>query len=281
MQRPASSKQTANSLRLVPLFRQLDEAALSELSGLIKTEEFSAGTYLFRAGDAANAMFLIRSGRVQIKLSDTEGCELILADLRPGEFFGELALLDGKPRSAHAVLVETSTLTVLSRATFLAFIDRRPGISLELLSAMAHRLRRTDELLRHRVAKNANEEQAARATIADQAADAIARFGGSWKFITAAMFFLGAWVFGNSWLLYNKVFDPYPYILLNLVLNMITVLQAPVIMMSQNRQAAKDRIRADLDYRVNLNNELVLSEILRRLDRLETQAAITKAETDP
>lgn len=281
MQRPASSKQTANSLRLVPLFRQLDEAALSELSGLIKTEEFSAGTYLFRAGDAANAMFLIRSGRVQIKLSDTEGCEVILADLRPGEFFGELALLDGKPRSANAVLVETSTLTVLSRATFLAFIDRRPGISLELLSAMAHRLRRTDELLRHRVAKNANEEQAARATIADQAADAIARFGGSWKFITAAMVFLGAWVFGNSWLLYHKVFDPYPYILLNLVLNMITVLQAPVIMMSQNRQAAKDRIRADLDYRVNLNNELVLSEILRRLDRLETQAAITKAETDP
>lgn len=280
MQRPVSSAQTAKSLRQVPLFRQLDDAALADLAGLIKTEEYSAGTYLFRAGDAANAMFLIRSGRVHIMLSDTEGREVMLADLRSGEFFGELALLDGKPRSANAVLVEPSTLAVLSRATLLSFIDRRPGISLELLSAMAHRLRRTDELLRHRVAKNANEEQAARATIADQAADAIATFGGSWKFITAAMLFLGVWVFGNSWLLYEKVFDPYPYILLNLVLNMITLLQAPVIMMSQNRQASKDRIRADLDYRVNLNNELVLSEILRRLDRLERKDVTTESESD-
>ena len=134
---------------------------------------------------------------------------------------------------------------------------------------MAHRLRRTDELLRHRVARNANEEEAARATFADRAADLIANFGGSWKFMIAAICFLAAWVIGNSWLLLEKVFDPFPYIFLNLVLNMVTALQAPIIMMSQNRQAEKDRIRGDLDYRVNLNNELMLSEITRRLDALE------------
>ena len=211
----------------------------------------------------------LKSGRVQIKLSDTEGDEVVLADLRSGEFFGELVLLDGKPRSADAVIVEDATLAILSRSTFLSLIDRRPGIALPLLSAMTHRLRRTDELLRHRVARNANEEEAARATFADRAADLIASFGGSWKFMIAAICFLAAWVIGNSWLLLGKVFDPFPYIFLNLILNMVTALQAPIIMMSQNRQAEKDHIRADLDYRVNLNNELMLSEIKRRLDALE------------
>jgi len=264
---------TAKSFRQVPLFRELDDTVLAELPTLVVIERFAAGTRLFRAGDAGDAMFLVQSGRVQIKLSDTEGDEVVLADLRSGEFFGELVLLDGKPRSADAVIVEDATLAILSRSTFLSLIGRRPGIVLPLLSAMAHRLRRTDELLRHRVARNANEEEAARATVADRAADLIAGFGGSWKFIIAAICFLAAWVIGNSWLLLEKVFDPFPYIFLNLILNMVTALQAPIIMMSQNRQAEKDRIRGDLDYRVNLNNELMLSEITRRIDALEHRSA--------
>ena len=264
---------TAKSLRQVPLFRELDDTLLSELCTLLVIERFPAGARLFRAGDAGESMFLVQSGRVQIKLSDTEGDEVVLADLRSGEFFGELVLLDGKPRSADAVIIEDATLARLSRSTVLSLIDRRPGIVLPLLSAMTHRLRRTDELLRHRVARNANEEEAARATFADRAADLIASFGGSWKFMIAAICFLAAWVIGNSWLLLGNVFDPFPYIFLNLVLNMVTALQAPIIMMSQNRQAEKERIRGDLDYHVNLNNELMLSEIARRLDALEQHSA--------
>lgn len=260
---------TAKSFRQVPLFRELDDSLLSELCTLLAIERFPAGTRLFRAGDAGDSMFLVQSGRVQIKLSDTQGDEVVLADLRSGEFFGELVLLDGRPRSADAVIMEDATLALLSRSTFLSLIGRRPGIVLPLLSAMGHRLRRTDELLRHRVTRNANEEEAARATFADRAADLIASFGGSWKFIIAAICFLAVWVIVNSWLLLGKVFDPFPYIFLNLVLNMVTALQAPIIMMSQNRQAEKDHIRGDLDYRVNLNNELMLSEIARRLDALE------------
>lgn len=263
---------TAQSFRKVPLFRELDENALSELCTRVAVERFFAGTRLFRAGDAGDSMFLVESGRVQIRLADTEGDEVVLADLRSGEFFGELSLLDGKPRSADAVILEDATLAILSRSTFLSLMDGRPGIGPPLLKSMAHRLRRTDELLRHRVSRNANEEEAARATIADRAADMIASFGGSWKFIIAAIFFLVVWVIANSWLLVAKVFDPFPYIFLNLVLNMVTALQAPIIMMSQNRQAEKERIRADLDYRVNLNNELMLSEIARRLDDLEQHA---------
>jgi uncharacterized membrane protein len=132
---------------------------------------------------------------------------------------------------------------------------------LTMLIAMAGRLRRTDNLLRHRISRNANIEHSSRTTAADRAADVIATFGGSWKFIgfSIAMFLL--WMGVNAWLLRGRAFDPYPFIFLNLVLAMITGLQAPIIMMSQNRQSQKDRLRADLDYEVNLKNELLLTEI--------------------
>jgi uncharacterized membrane protein len=113
-----------------------------------------------------------------------------------------------------------------------------------------------------------NEEEAARMTFADRAADLLAEFGGSWKFIIAAIFVLNCWVILNSWMLINRGFDPYPYILLSLVLNMITAIQAPIIMMSQNRQSQKDRLRADLDYQLNLKNEILLGEIVQRLEEL-------------
>ena len=141
--------------------------------------------------------------------------------------------------------------------------------SSEILTALTHRLRRTDDLLRHRVSRNANEEEEARLTAADRAADLIAEFGGSWKFIAAAISFSLLWIALNTWFLFHP-FDQYPYVLLNLVLGMMAGLQAPIIMMSQNRQGQKDRLRADLDYRVNLKNELLLSEVLRRLELLES-----------
>jgi len=130
-------------------------------------------------------------------------------------------------------------------------------------------LRHTDELLRHTATRNVNVEEAARLTLADRAADIIAEFGGSWKFIIFEIGLFLLWVLLNTWLLYDKVFDPYPYVFLNLVLGIICGLQAPIIMMSQNRQSHKDRLRADLDYQVNLKNELALQEILDRLKTLE------------
>ena len=135
----------------------------------------------------------------------------------------------------------------------------------------AHRLRHTDELLRHSATRNVNEEEAAQLTMADRAADKIAEFGGSWKFIIFEIGLFLLWVLLNTWLLFDKVFDPYPYVFLNLILGIICGLQAPIIMMSQNRQGQKDRLRADLDYRVNLKNELLLSEVLRRLEALESR----------
>jgi len=141
-----------------------------------------------------------------------------------------------------------------------------------MLTALSNRLRHTDELLRHSTTRNVNEEEAAHLTMADRAADKIAEFGGSWKFIIFEIGLFLLWVLLNTWLLFDKVFDPYPYVFLNLILGIICGLQAPIIMMSQNRQSHKDRLRSDLDYQVNLKNELALQEILQRLKVLERES---------
>jgi CRP/FNR family cyclic AMP-dependent transcriptional regulator len=257
------------TLRTVPLFESLDDDAADTICSLLTMEECDGGAVLFRAGDAGDSMYLIEDGQVQISMRSSDGEELILAVLGPGDFFGEMALIDGNPRSANASVVERSRLAVLSRQHFLSFLSSSPNVAVEMLTALTRRLRRTDELLRHLATRNVNEEEASQLTFADRAADIIAEFGGSWKFIITSLALFGLWVAVNSYLLTRIAFDPYPFILLNLALNMVTALQAPIIMMSQNRQSHKDRLRADLDYRVNLKNELALNEILRRLHILE------------
>ena len=262
---------TLEALRSVPVFASLDDEEAASLRDLLDVRHAPAGSVLFRAGDAGDALFLLEAGRVRMHLRDTDGDELTLAELARGDFFGEMALLDGKPRSANATVIEDARFAVLARNDFIEFVRANPDVTMKMLSAITERLRRTDELLRRRVSRNANEEEAARLTLADRMADLIAEFGGSWKFIGAAIGFFALWVILNTLLLRNAGFDPFPYVLLNLILGMITGLQAPIIMMSQNRQSGKDRLRADLDYQVNLKNEIALAEVLRRLDVIESE----------
>ena len=260
-------------LRGVPLFAALDDAAVEELCAYLHPVELKAGSSLFRVGDSGDAMYFIESGRVRITVTDADGREVILASLGHGDFFGEMAMLGGHGRSADATVTEDSRLAVLARENFLTFVSSDSRIVLEMLSAITNRLRRTDELLRHRVSRNANEEDARTMTLADRAADNIARFGGSWKFIIFSLVLTALWMAANTiFLTSEKRFDVFPFVLLNLVLGMMAALQAPIIMMSQNREAQKDRLRADLDYQVNLKNEMLLGEILRLLERREKDA---------
>src|SRR6266566_528304 len=270
MSTPTPKEMTLDAIRSVPLFASLDDEATRELRSLLRTREVATGTALFRAGDDGDAMYLIESGRVRIAVTDDDEKEIVLAELARGDFFGEMAIIDGKQRSADAVIAEDARLAILSRDNFLRFIRNNPLVALEMLSATFGRLRRTDKLLQQRVSRNVNEEQAQRMTIADRAADTLAEFGGSWKFIGAAVFIIIAWIVFNSYILIRG-FDPAPYQMLNLVMGIIAGLQAPIIMMSQNRQGSKDRLRADLDFQVNLKNELSLTEVLRRLDVLESE----------
>lgn len=265
-----ASEMTLEALRSVPLFASLDDQTATALRRLLTFKDVPSGAQLFHKGDTGDAMYLVESGRVRISITDNDGHELTLAENAQGDFFGEMALIDGRQRSADAQVVEDARLAILARQDFLSFVRSSPDMALEMLAALTDRLRRTDELLRGRVSRNANDEERARATMADRAADLIAEFGGSWKFIIASMALILFWIIFNSYILVRG-FDPAPYQMLNLTLAVVAGMQAPIIMMSQNRQGEKDRLRADLDYQVNLKNELSLTEVLRRLDVLESE----------
>jgi CRP/FNR family cyclic AMP-dependent transcriptional regulator len=259
----------AATLRSVPLFASLDSKATTKLGEYLTIHDYPKSATICRIGDPGDAMYLIDVGKVRISITDADGHLVTLAELGAGDFFGEMSIIDGQGRSANATATENARLAKLTRDDFLSFMKSDQRVTLELLTALTARLRRTDDLLRHRVARNINEIEAARMTLSDRAADKIAEFGGSWKFIFTAIAFLCFWIILNSLVLVQKGFDPFPYVLLNLALNMIFALQAPIIMMSQNRQAEKDRLRANLDYQVNLKNELLLSDIIRRLDEID------------
>ena len=256
------------ALRRVPLFASLDSQAAQQLCRRLSTHDYVRSAVVFRSGDRGDAMYLIDVGKVRITVADADGHMVTLAELSRGDFFGEMAMLDGHGRSADAVVIEDARLAKLTRDDFLSFMESDPRIALEMLTSVTGRLRRTDDLLRHRVSRNLNEEESARMTLANRAADKIAEFGGSWKFIGFSITFFVLWMLLNAWLPYNNRFDPAPYQLLNLLFGVIAGLQAPIIMMSQNRLAQKDRLRANLDYQLNLKNEILLSDIIYRLDGL-------------
>jgi uncharacterized membrane protein len=262
---------TLEALRSVPLFAGLDDDAARNLRDLLRTRDVPGESPLFKLGDSGDAMYLIESGRVRISVHDSFGHIVTLAELSGGDFFGEMAILDGKARSADATVIEDARLAILARRDFLAFVRRNPDVALKMLSAITNRLRDTDEMLRQRVSRNANVEEEARLTTGDRLANQIAEFGGSWKFLAVLMVLLLVWMIINTYVIPRLEIDPYPYQLLGLVLGIIAGVQAPIIMMSQNRQGEKDRLRADLDFQINLKNEISLAEILRRLDVLESE----------
>lgn len=208
MSQPAS-QMTIEALRSVPLFASLDDEAAHDLRNLLSDRVVPQNTRLFKMGDKGDAMYLIESGRVRISIHDDDKQEVTLAELAQGDFFGEMAIIDGRQRSADARVIEDARLAILSREAFLSFVRSNPDVALEMLSALTDRLRRTDELLRSRVSRNANEEEEARATVADRAADMIAEFGGSWKFIGVSMGLIVLWIILNSYILVGG-FDPKP-----------------------------------------------------------------------
>jgi uncharacterized membrane protein len=271
MSNDAPQFMTLEALRSVPLFAALDDQAARALRDLVAARRVPACTRLFHKGDAGDAMYLIEGGRVRIHVQDADGDDMTLAELGDGDFFGEMAILDGKPRSAHATVIEDADLGTISRDDFLGFVRMNPNVALKMMSAITDRLRRTDELLRTRVSRNLNEVEQESMTLADRLADFLSGFGGSWKFLTATVLFVAFWVLYNSWWRQDQGLDPFPYSFLDVINGVIGALLAPIILISQNMQENKDRLRADLDYQVNLKNELAIAEVMRRLDVLESE----------
>jgi len=255
----------AELLREIPLFQTMDDNERAEVAALTDEAHFAEGQRLFHEHDIGGICYVLRRGRVELSVIDETGDKLVVDVLEPGELFGELSLFDGGSRSAGAVALTEVDALVLERDEFLAFLKRNPDAALDVLAALTKRIRRADTLLKHRI-QNPNELIQERETVGNRIADAVAAFGGSWRFIILFLSMMLVWITAN--LLVGKAWDPYPFILLNLVLSMLAALQAPVIMMSQNRQDAKDRIRSEADFQINVKAEVEIAELHEKLDKL-------------
>lgn len=261
-------------LKDIPLFQNMDDAERGALAAVMDEVRFSAGQQLFHERDQGGICYIIRSGRIELYVEDPNKQKLVVDVLEPGELCGELSLLDGGNRSTTAMALTDVETLVLERPELLAFLKKFPDAPLDLLAALAKRIRRADALIKQRV-QDPNEIIAEQVSFGDRIADAVAAFGGSWKFIISFMAFMGIWMTFN--LLSGHAFDIYPFILLNLMLSALAALQAPVIMMSQNRQDAKDRIRSEADYRVNVRSEVEIAELHEKLDRMRGELNLALA----
>ncbi len=259
-------------LKDVPMFNLFDNDELNELSSQLEERTFVAGQTIFRAGDPGGEMHVVISGRVELFIIDSGGNRASVGVVEAGEMFGELSLLDSEPRSASAIALEPTHTSVVDRNDLTLLFSKRPEAALDILATLSGRLRRADLMLAENMAQNANQVIEEKLTLGDRVADAVARFGGSWLFINGFLLTLLAWMALNTWQLFGmEIFDPPPFIGLNLVLSMLAALQAPIIMMSQNRQDAKDRVRADIEYEVNVRAEIEVMQLHQKVDRMKEE----------
>jgi uncharacterized membrane protein len=266
----------ATLLANIPLFEHVDEADLASLDGHFEERSFDAGQEVFHQGSEGATLFVILDGAVEISVGEDKA-RTVLSTLFQGHHFGELSLFDGQPRSATATVVKPSKLLALAREDFVEYLRTHPDAAIAILREMGERVRQTNDLMSRQVSRDVLAEDDEKLTFGQRVADGVAAFGGSWSFIGL---FAGVMVF---WMGVNAIekiaWDPMPFILLNLILSTIAALQAPVIMMSQNRQSAKDKLLAQNDYIVNVKAEMGIerllkgqAEIVQRLSILEHAA---------
>ena len=268
----------AQSLARVPIFKRLEPHELEHLAQEVDQVNFKAGETIFNEHDRGDSLYVVETGSVRIWVFDEDVKEVTLAELKPGDFFGELAVLDRGERSSSATAIVDTHLHRLSSDDFQKFLMEHPDVSIDVICEIAARMRQTNLLVTQRASRNINVEMEEKLTIGQRIADRVASFGGSWTFIIIYVAFLVAWMGFNTFVLIHyghgengAQFDPYPYILLNLMLSMTAALQAPIIMMSQNRAAEKDRLAAEQDFKVNLKSELMLEELIRKQRERDVQ----------
>jgi uncharacterized membrane protein len=258
----------------IPLFAKLTRDELTALAGLLARKEVPANQPVFWIGDQGSEFYIVQVGRVQIVEPDEEGKEIILASTGAGGFFGELSLLDGGPRTATVRTTADCIFLTLNRQDFLAFLEKHPAAAVHVMTVLGHRHREMLDMLRR--VKNVNQVIEEQLTFGQRIADGFAAMMGSWAFIIVQSIILVLWVTANVVAVLIAAdpehaagaWDPYPFILLNLALSFQAAYAAPIIMMSQNRQGEKDRIKAELDYQVNVKAHHEVMQLHQKLDRL-------------
>jgi CRP/FNR family transcriptional regulator, cyclic AMP receptor protein len=259
-----------NELKHVPLFSLLDDDEIAVLAAQVDLKTFAPRQRIYKIGDPGMHAYVMLSGAVHVTTVDQDHQEVLVDQPGHGEFFGFASMLDKTPHQTNAVAMEKTTCVEVSRDDIAILLQRKPLAGMDMLAVLGHQFHASQQLVRIRASRNANEIIEEKYTFGERIADVVASFGGSWTFIIVFAIVLVAWSTANV-LLRSKAWDPYPFILLNLFLSMLAAIQAPVIMMSQNRQDKKDRLRSELDFDVNRRAEAEIQNLSRKLNHMTDQ----------
>lgn len=254
-------------LKHVPMFASLDDEEIAVLAGQVQLKTFSPRQRIYKIGDSSGRAYVVVSGRVRVATFDQEQQEVIVDEPSHGEFFGFASMLEQTPHQTEASAVDETVCVEIDREDIAVLLQRKPMAGMEMLRVLGRQFHASQQLVRLRANRHPNEIIERDATFGERVADSVAGFGGSWTFIISFMLGLASYVAVDS-LMGHRGWDPYPFILLNLFLSMLAAIQAPVIMMSQNRQDTKDRLRGELDYDVNRRSEVEIQGLARKLNLL-------------
>jgi CRP/FNR family transcriptional regulator, cyclic AMP receptor protein len=254
-------------LKRVPLFARLDDDETAVLAAQVELKKFAPRERIYKLGAPGGQAYVLVSGQVRVSTVDEEGQEVVVHEPTQGEFFGLASMLEETPHQTNAIALEESTCIEVDRNDITALLVQKPHAGMDLLAVLGRQFHAAQELARARASRNPNDIIEQEATLGERVADAVAGFGGSWTFISIFGITLAVYTLANV-LLDKQAWDPYPFILLNLFLSMLAAIQAPVIMMSQNRQNTRDRLRSELDFDVNRRAEVEIKGVAQKINAL-------------
>jgi CRP/FNR family transcriptional regulator, cyclic AMP receptor protein len=256
-----------NELKHVPLFALLDDEEAAVLAGQVEVKRFAPRQRIYKVGDTSGQAYVMISGRVRVTTVDEDHQEVIVDEPGHGEFFGFASMLERTPHQTEAIALEETTCLEVSRDDIAVLLHRKPLAGMDMLTVLGKQFHASQQLVRLRAGRHPNEIIEGEAGFGERVADTVAQFGGSWTFIilfgVLATFYTAVNIY-----LGRRAWDPYPFILLNLFLSLLAAIQAPVIMMSQNRQDTKDRLRGELDYDVNRRAASDIQGLARKINLL-------------
>jgi len=254
-------------LRHVPLFALLDDEESAVLAGQVQLKKFAPRQRIYKMGDPGGQAYVMVSGVVRVTTVDQDHQEVVIDEPTHGEFFGFASMLEQTPHQTTAIALEESVCVEVDRSDIAVLLERKPMAGMDMLTVLGRQFHGSQKLVRLRAMRNPNEVIDREATFGERIADMVAGFGGSWTFIIIFLATLVAYSMTNVYL-GHRAWDPYPFILLNLFLSMLAAIQAPVIMMSQNRQDTRDRLRGELDYDVNRRAETEIQGLANKLNHI-------------
>jgi CRP/FNR family transcriptional regulator, cyclic AMP receptor protein len=257
----------AEDLRQIPLFALLDDDEMAVLAAQVEIKKFAARQRIYKIGEPGKHAYVMISGTVRVTTVDEDHQEVLVDEPGRGDFFGFASMLEDTPHQTTALAMEETMCLEVSRDDIAVLLQRKPMAGMDMLTVVSRQFHASQQLVRLRASRNSNDVIEEEMSFGDRVADSVARFGGSWTFIILFGVVLFLYTTTNT-VLKGRAWDPYPFILLNLFLSMLAAIQAPVIMMSQNRQDTKDRVRGELDYDVNLRAESEIQRLSNKLNLL-------------